>query len=194
MRVLPVSQGRREERRGEEGGKGRNGRKGCMYGAAVGRGRAEKKRGGEGRAPRRTGFFRWRSFSVRAFPSALTPPPGPDEIIYPSLPATAGARSGGRLGAARFLWPSLLRGSGSLASPRLQLLTSIMLGAAAPVWARVKPWAVVGSHDRVGGVPICPARRAGLPSRRRRRLWCAGPAVARGYGAVVSRLETRLAC
>lgn len=111
---------------------------------------------------------------MRAFPSALTPPPGPDEIIYPSLPATGGGperRTTGRRSILVAVAPP----------PRLQLLTSIMLGAAAPVWARVKPCAVVG--------------RAGLPSRRRRRLlWCAGPAVARGYGAVVSRLETRLGC
>lgn len=65
--------------------------------------RGRRKRGGA-RAPRRTGFFfppRWAlPFSVRAFPSVLTPPPDEESILLYG--------GGGGPVAARFWWPSLL--------------------------------------------------------------------------------------
>jgi len=73
LNTLPSAAGFTGEERTQAGKKGNGG-----WNAGWCSERAEKK-GGEGRAPRRTGFFRWCPFSVRAFPSVLTPPPGPDE-------------------------------------------------------------------------------------------------------------------
>jgi hypothetical protein len=111
--------------------------------------RGRRKRGGA-RAPRRTGFFfppRWAlPFSVRAFPSVLTPPPDEESILL----------YGGGPGRRSILV--------AVAAPRVgrQLLvhrrsagqrTTIMLGA------------------RRGGLIFT---RGARPASRR-RLWCALP-------------------